>query len=693
MSEKSDFTISFSDIYNDETTKVNTFKEKINVNNYPIRCSHCSKIPILNADFKNNYYCTICENKHKNNYNSFSSFLEDSNKDLNLIVCNICLKSKGQESLLKCHDCNLFFCYDCKNIHQEKSEHIYYEESNKIDNFCGIHNEKHKYYDVKNQRHLCKICYQEIEDKNNIIEIGNILENKERINKEYKKAIENNLICKNIQKQLFNWLNDLTKRVKIVCETLNNYHLIYISMLNSLKNDNIHNNNFNSIINYESFNKNKNNIDLYIHQIYKRINNFSIINTSFETISKNYINILNSFDKIDFSVESENIKEENNYKKLNMLDDNESEFNKQIKRKKLPIIKIEEMKSLKLEFNSEAKSFCSLNNDNILAIGLKSGKIEVYEFIQEESFKSKIKINEFQNEIKFICELDINIFAATDSKTRIKIIKLTDNMTNYIVIQTLTLKDDSESIYTMINLPILSYKEKRHYFCTGDEKHILIWKSNKQPQNIAFMDFFYENQMEKKRTAQSLSILEEMQKNQEDILKKDEPLYFTLVKDIELNTLTHCIIEVNEKYIAAACTKDNTIKIFNVQNNFKKVAEIKKKIPISCGSNILSLPNEQYLMVGCTNGFYLISTQDFHSTKEIQCKYSVTCIETIRKNEILCCCVEKNNNKIKHYKIEDNLDLIKSSEKKVHKNEIWNLKVINKRIFYTNNNNDIIYLK
>ena len=692
MSEKSDFIISFSD-YNDEATKVNSHKEKIDINNYQIRCTNCSSIAILNADFKNNYFCTLCENKHKNEYNSFSSFLDGLNKDLKLILCNICQKSKDEVNLFKCDDCNLFFCYDCKCIHKEKSKHNYYEEINKIDNCCAIHDdEKYKYYNVKNQRFLCQICYQNIEDKYNIIKIENILENKERINKEYKKAIENNLICKNIQKQLVNWLNDLNKKVKTFCETLNNYYLIYISVLNCLKNDN-NSNNFNSRINYEFFNKNKTNIDLYIHQINKQINNCSVMNISFDNASKNYISILNKFNDINFSLDSEKIKEENINKNIKEFNDKEDELNiKQIKRKKNCLkTKIEAMKILQLELNSEAKCFCSLNCENYLVIGLKSGKIEVYEFIQDEAFKSKIKINEFQNEIKFICELDINLFAATDGKTGIKIIKLTNNMKNYTVIQTLYLKEDSEYIYTMINLPILSYKEKRHYFCTGDEKHILIWKSNKQPQNISFIDFYYENQMENKSIIQPPSILEEIQKNKEDNIKKDEPLYFTLVKDIELNTLTRCLIEVNEKYIAAAC-KDNTVKIFNVKNKFKKVVEV-KKIPISFGSNILSLPNENFIMVGCVNGFYLISTKDFNSTKEIRCKYSVICLETLTKNEIICCCIERNNNKIKHYKIEENLDLIKSSEKKVHKTEIWNLKIINNRIFYTNNNNNIIYLR
>ena len=350
------------------------------------------------------------------------------------------------------------------------------------------------------------------------------------------------------------------------------------------------------------------------------------------------------------------------------------------------------MKGLKLEFNSEAKCFCSLNNENNLVIGLKTGIIAIYEFIKEESFKSKLKINVFKDEIRFICELDINLFAATDGKTDIKIIKLTNNLTKYKVIQNINLQYDSESIYTMIYLPILSYNEKRHYFCTGDEKHILIWKSNKQPQNIIISEFSDDNQIKKNNVVQPRSILEEIQKNQEDKFNKDEPLHFTLFKDIELHTLTHCLFEVNEKYIAAACTKDKTIKFFNVQKNFKKEAEV-KNVQISCGSNILSMPNENFLIAGCVNGFSLISIKDFKFSKEIHCKYGVTSIDTVKKNGFICCCIERDENKIKHYKINDNLELKKSSEKNVHKNEIWNLKIINNRIFYTNNKNDIIYLR
>ena len=172
MSETSDFIISLSDIsHNDEATKINSYNDSIDINNYPIRCSNCSNIALLNADFKTNSYCTICENKHKNDYNTFSSFLDGVNKDLKLILCNICQKSRDEVNLFKCYDCNLFFCSACKCMHQEKSKHLYYEESNKSDYFCAIHDEKYKYYNIINQQHLCQICYQNIKTNHNIIDI------------------------------------------------------------------------------------------------------------------------------------------------------------------------------------------------------------------------------------------------------------------------------------------------------------------------------------------------------------------------------------------------------------------------------------------------------------------------------------------------------------------------------------------
>ena len=67
MFESSDFNLTLSCISNlDEATNDTLNTDKTNIKTYPIRCSNCSNISILNADFKKNYFCTICDNSHKN---------------------------------------------------------------------------------------------------------------------------------------------------------------------------------------------------------------------------------------------------------------------------------------------------------------------------------------------------------------------------------------------------------------------------------------------------------------------------------------------------------------------------------------------------------------------------------------------------------------------------------------------------
>jgi len=407
----------------------------------------------------------------------------------------------------------------------------------------------------------------------------------------------------------------------------------------------------------------------------------------------NNINQLNIFNEFYFSESEQSIQieEENKDKNnKNIEDNNGSEFteNKENKNEKKKLPAIGTMKRLEIKYNSEVECFSSINNQKYLVLGLKSGKIEILEIMQEDNFKKKLKIKEFDNEIRFICVLDINLFAATDGKIDIKIIKLINNIKNYIVIQTINLNDDIEFIYTMINLPISFYNNNNKYnFCIGEENHILIWESNKQSKN--------DDNKEKKTKIASFP-LEENEKNklEKKSNNKEETLYFTLIKDIELNTLTHCIIEVNEKYIAAACPKEKTIKFFNSQNNFKQIAEV-KNIPVSSGSSILSmLYRKNILIVGCINGFCFISTKDFTYIKNFNCNYVITFLKVLSESEIICCCSEKNNNIIKHYIIDENsLDLKKSSERNAHNNEIWHLKIINNSIFFITNNKDINYYK
>lgn len=657
--------------YNDEATNAFSKDDKIYIKNYPIRCSDCLNIALLNADFKRNNFSTICKNNHKNVYYSFSSFINGVNIDLDEIICNECQKSRDEINIFKCNDCNLVFCSNCKINHSETINHKSFLEINQIDDYCAIHNEKIIYFNNDEQSHICQMCYDNMNKRGNFVKIEEILENESKIEKEYNKVMNNIIICKNIQKIFYEWLNDLSKKVHNYCETLNNYCLIQKSILHNLKNDNrdIYNRNFNAIINYEAFNKNSNNIDLKIQQINTKILNFYNIYSDFEELSNNFIKLLNNYNEMNFVVDGEKAKDE-------LLKRNKEII---IKNKKLEINKkcpkLE--KSNKFNLSSEIKCFSSLSDEKNMVVGYKSGKIEIFEFTEKDLIKPIKKIKEFQNEIKLICELDTNLFAATDGKTEIKIIELNDK--EYKVIQTLYLEEDSEMIYTMINLPILSYYKNRHYFCIGDENHILIWKSNKKPKK---------NDIQK----EEINIIVESDNEEEDIdteesSNDDEPLYFTLEKDIKLGTLTRCLKEVNGNYIAAACTKKGYIKFFNIQNDFKEEREIAIK-SISCGNNILTLlPKKQKLIVGCKEGFTIININNFTKSYHFH-QDMITSLEFATKDYFICCCSNRNEKKIKKYLIEEsNSEPLEIKEKSLHKNEVWNFKIIRNKVFYAYENN------
>ena len=275
----------------------------------------------------------------------------------------------------------------------------------------------------------------------------------------------------------------------------------------------------------------------------------------------------------------------------------------------------------------------------------------MYKQKNKSHFSFIISMKIFGEQVEHICELDEDLIAATDGKNNIKIIQFKDNFSSYKIVQSLDLKEDSEKIYSMIYLPLLSKRNNNHYFCTGDEKHILIFKSNSKPK---YLD--------------------------DDKNVDNTDIKFELIKDIKLKTLVHCLIEANEKYIVAACTKENTLKIFDVTKDFKKLEDI-KGFELSKGSNILTLvPNKNILIAACTDGYYLIDTKKSKIYKRMNCKYSVLSLDMISENAFVCCTSSKTDHRIKQYALNEKFKLDKISERKIDKNyDIWKLRKVNQK--------------
>ena len=644
--------------YTEEKTE-KIFNEVVK-NNYPHVCPICYFIPIIDADFQNDVYNIICDNKHTNQYNSFKSFEENTNKNIKNLLCQNCKNiSNNSMELCECSNCFLCYCKDCKITHEKELSHLNFIEIKNINN--SINNIK---FSTKFK------TFSEIDFK-------------------FQKITEKIKKYENFKNELIDYFNSLQNKINNFFEMFDKFFLTFKKIIyHSMNNFDLYQNNFNTYLNYEIFCQNEINISHHLKKVYEIINKEDLEN---EKISA-FIKFLYKYDdKKIFSLNYKEIKEEiltnnllkenptfcsikkrkiNELKKMKLMNNPKIETNIEENSK----LKVKETASeVSSETEEEIKSFSALDSEKYLILGTKNGEIIIYEIPQicnykmnKELFKLKLRFRVFESEIKYICEIDKDLISVSDSKDTIKIIKFYEQISKYSIIQTICHEEfDSNLIYSMISLPLLSSINKKYYFCIAKKNNILIYKSNKPSKK-------------------------EDKFNNENI-NGDENLNFILYKNIELNTLTRCLIEADERYLVASCPKKKTINFFDMTNDFKIVTEI-KNISSTEGSNIFAIiPNKKILVVACKEGFIYIYIDKRLKMKEIHCRYSVFTIE-IYENILICSCMDRKIKKIKQYKINEyNHEIKKMSERIQNNNEIWKLKLINNRLFFLNHQNMINY--
>jgi len=596
----------FTEIDN-EAANTNIKDDDPNDKNYPIRCSKCYEIAILkSADFRNNIYVTECKNSHIISYDSYDSFIESTRKNLDNILCYNCKKSNDdkENEFFRCNDCFLFLCNECKLNHEKEEDHSSFAKLNDMDSILYLNMKMPELYDIEEE---CSM-----------------------IEKNLKKI-------QNIEKKFDLLLKEFENFKNHFIQTLFNYCLSQKKLVNYFKNNfnkNSDNCNYQVFTNYDTFHNNNDLVNKYIEGINYSFNIKFVEKGEIESNSKIFIKLI------------ENFKSKKNFFSI---------------KKKETIKKMNEMEKLPLDDLQEVTTFASFNNGKNIIFGLKNGTIKIYEFKEnlsnKESLNLRFEIEEFKNEIKRLCELDINLFAASDEKNNIKIFQYKNNIQNYILIQNLESNSFNGKIYSMINLPTLSQSNNKNYFCISDNENISIYMGDKPLQN------------------------------------KDNR--FSIIKNIAINKQIYCMIEADGDYLVAACSQAKTIKFFDINDEFKEKSEI-KDIRAMAGNNIMTIiPNKKMLIVACENGFNIISMQNLKKYRFVHCKYKVLSLDMISDEQVICCTKseskDKNEIKLKQYKInEDDFTFAKKDERNIDDGqEIWKLKAINKKIFYLKSNYEI----
>ena len=104
--------------------------------------------------------------------------------DISKTICNKCYKNNINinEELYKCNECNINLCPLCKYKHDKNHNIINYNDKNYI---CKKHKDRYIKYCKECKENICFNCINE-HNNHNIIELSNIIPNKDELLKQMK---------------------------------------------------------------------------------------------------------------------------------------------------------------------------------------------------------------------------------------------------------------------------------------------------------------------------------------------------------------------------------------------------------------------------------------------------------------------------------------------------------------------------
>ena len=665
------FSISEPTIKDENISPRGNLQIEENVKDYPIRCSDCWLIPRISFNFKKKNFCTKCEKDHKNIFMSYEDLCENADKKFSSLLCHKCKQDKDVN--YRCNDDNLFFCSKCRNELKSKN----FSDLTEIDVKCPNHHLEFKYLDTDKYKHLCEECYKEQKEnyKTNLIEIEKYVNYKDTIDKYYQKSIENIKIWNNISKLIKNWLKNINNKFNDFINSIGDYCLLQQKIVNFLKIDNSYEkykNNYFVFSNYKAINDEK--IDLFIRRINGYVNYKYNKYSDLGNMTEFFIGILKEFNQTDININS-------NYNMIIQEKGKEDDKQNEIKL-------IKEMKRKILELPNDIKCFIPFQKENYVILGYNTGEIQIAE-IEGDIIKDKLKFKVFDLELSHICEIDKNLIIASDIKNNIKIIEIEEDLNDYTVIKNIDM-DESTKIHKIISLPIISYFKNKQFFGISTDESVLIYKSNKMPSYLDPPYLQYHNKVEE------YSIVQPFPNQIEQ--EKSEKLKFSVEKRISIKEQFDDILEINDTYLAVACPKSKSLRLFNTQKEFQEAQILHNVIP-NQGCFMKVSKSKKELIIGYNGGFNIIDFENLQRVRNITIKQNIQFFDFIGLNNLIILSISSKFNdevgdaNIRQYRFRDGFKEINKLSEVValSQNKITNFFVIKEKIYYINNTNKIVY--
>jgi hypothetical protein len=384
-------------------------------------------------------------------------------------------------------------------------------------------------------------------------------------------------------------------------------------------------------------------------------------------MSKFFIDILDEFYKNKINIESKiDIKNEEKGEEKNI-----KEMDKKIKL-------LKHMNKKKFELDSKITSLIPFNKEKNLILGLSNGDIIICE-TKDDDLMEKLKIKEFDKEISHLCEIDKNLFAASDITNNTKIIQIEEDFNSYTVIKYIILEHDNK-LNKIISLPIISYFKNRNYLAIALEKEIIIYKSNKMPTNLEPPYTHYHAKLQEYSIAQPSSI------DDKKILE------FNIDKRVRLESQVKNILEINDKYLAVICENSKNLILVNTQTDFKIESSLHINIPNGDCYMKVAKSNKEFV-IAYNGGLIAINLDNFTKVHHIKLKQNLKIFDFYGSNNIMFLSLKNDDIYIKQYKYENGFrEITKLSEIIVlEDNQITNFFIVKNKIYYINNTNLIHY--
>jgi len=223
--------LKFNQIVNTNEKKMNilVYNNKNNENekemiSNEIICPKCKENILINIkNYKINLY--DCKNGHKIENIPLNEYENMQKIDFSKIICDGCYKFNRNniynEEFYICNECQFNLCPLCKLKHHKNHNIIKYNDKNSL---CKKHSERYIKYCKDCKENICFLCTYENNGHNghNIIELGSIIPNKDKIIKEMKyfREIINNF--KNNIEKIHNILNTILNNIEIYYKISNN---------------------------------------------------------------------------------------------------------------------------------------------------------------------------------------------------------------------------------------------------------------------------------------------------------------------------------------------------------------------------------------------------------------------------------------------------------------------------------------